>query len=566
MKELKIFCKNTQQYIECEKGVKLSSLLGKIKLTLEGDPLVALVDNQLKSLDYQIYNPHDVEFIDIFHMDGRRTYIRTLSFVLQKAVKELYPHHKLSLDYSLPSGLYGEIREIEENSNSIFAPKLLSEMDLNLIKKRMEKIIASDIPFEVKKISNREAQEIFINNNQPEKAKIVETSHKNYVSVYYLDGYPDTFYGPLMPSTGYIKVWDLKSYYNGFCLQATDMNNPTKTPMMIAQQKISDVFKENSDWCQIMDVDGLGTLNNVVREGNIVSLIQIVEALHEKKYAEIAKEIYARRDRVKVILISGPSSSGKTTTSKRISLHTKVLGLNPRVIELDNYFVSREKTPKDENGEYDFESLYALDLDLFNEQINQLLEGQSVELPRFDFVKGDRVYEGNVISLGEKDILIIEGIHALNPLLTDRIPEESKFKIYVSALTSLSLDENNNISTSDNRMMRRMVRDNQFRGIKPENTINMWPSVRRGEVKNIFPFQENADIVFNSSLLYELPLLKYYAEPLLRRIPITSEAYPDAIRILKFLSLVEAMSPQEIAAIPPTSIIKEFIGGSSFTY
>ena len=343
------------------------------------------------------------------------------------------------------------------------------------------------------------------------------------------------------------------------------MTDFCKVMPMKRQGKIAAALKEYSDWCSIINIGSIGTLNKAVKDGKAVSIINLAESLHERNYARIADRIYAERGLKRIVMIAGPSSSGKTSSSLRIALQCKVLGLKPKVIELDNYFVDREHTPKDEDGNYDFESLYAMDLEFLNKQLNELLEGKEVEVPRFDFKTGNRIFEGNKLRLEDKDILIMEGIHALNPEMTSAVDDSRIFRVYVSALTSLNIDENNNMSTSDNRLLRRMVRDNRVRGITPEETIMRWNSVRRGESKNIFPFQENADALFNSALIFELPMLKYYAEPLLRRIAPNSPAYTEAVRLLKFLDYIVELQPSEIAAIPPTSIMREFIGGQTLT-
>jgi uridine kinase len=408
-----------------------------------------------------------------------------------------------------------------------------------------------------------EATRLFDANGQQEKINLLHSTGKLLCSVYFLDGQADTFYGPLVSSTGCLQTFDLMSFSKGFCLQyPMDGNSGKLTPMM-EQDKLAKALKEHSDWCAIMGVKGVGSLNKVVKAGRIVDLINLSEALHERKYAEIADMIYERRSDVKIVFIAGPSSSGKTSTSKRLAIQCRILGLNPKVIELDNYFVDRDHTPKDENGDYDFEALEAMDLAFLGQQLNDLLDGKSVEIPKFDFKAGQRCFNGNFMKLEDKDILIMEGIHALNPAMIPGIDSSKVFRVYASALTSLSIDENNNISTADNRMLRRMIRDNRTRGIVPEDTIMRWASVRRGENKNIFPFQENADAIFNSAHIFELPVLKYYAEPLLRRILPSSPAYTEATRMLKFLSYIVELSPSEIAAIPPTSILREFIAGQT---
>ena len=533
------------------------------KTGVEYPVLAALVDHKLKELDYRLSMSHEVEFIGYNHPDGRRTYLRSLCFVLQNAVRELFPDKVLIIDHSLPSGLYCNICDVELREDGRRVPILLSDADLAAIKKRMHEIVDADMPFVKKKMEASAAEALFEKNNQPDKAELQKSLGKFICSVYFLDGQVDTFHGPLLPSTGYLKVFDLLPFANGFCLQFPSEGDFSKVIPVKTQSKIAATLAAYSDWCSIVRVNGIGTLNRAITEGNAVRLINLSEALHERKYAAIADQIFARRDKVKAVFIAGPSSSGKTSSSLRLALQCRVLGMVPKVIELDNYFVDREHTPKDSDGNYDFEALEAMDLKLLNSQLNDLFAGEEVELPKFDFKEGRSVPSGKRISLGDKEILIMEGIHALDPAMVPDVDNSRIFRVYASALTSLNIDENNNISTSDNRLLRRMVRDNRVRGITPEETIMRWQSVRRGENRNIFPFQENADASFNSALLYELPMLKYYAEPLLRRIAPSSPAYTEAIRLLKFLDYIVALSPDEIAAIPPTSIMREFIGGQT---
>lgn len=533
------------------------------KTGVEYPVLAALVDHKLKELDYRLSMSHEVEFIGYNHPDGRRTYLRSLCFVLQNAVRELFPDKVLIIDHSLPSGLYCNICNVELREDGRRVPVRLNDTDLAAIKKRMHEIVDADMPFIKKKMEASAAEALFEKNNQPDKAELQKSLGKFICSVYFLDGQVDTFHGPLLPSTGYLKVFDLLPFANGFCLQFPSEGDFSKVIPVKTQSKIAATLAAYSDWCSIVRVNGIGTLNRAITEGNAVRLINLSEALHERKYAAIADQIFARRDKVKAVFIAGPSSSGKTSSSLRLALQCRVLGMVPKVIELDNYFVDREHTPKDSDGNYDFEALEAMDLKLLNSQLNDLFAGKEVELPKFDFKEGRSVPSGKRISLGDKEILIMEGIHALDPAMVPDVDNSRIFRVYASALTSLNIDENNNISTSDNRLLRRMVRDNRVRGITPEETIMRWRSVRRGENRNIFPFQENADASFNSALLYELPMLKYYAEPLLRRIAPSSPAYTEAIRLLKFLDYIVALSPDEIAAIPPTSIMREFIGGQT---
>ena len=559
MENISVYIENTSEQV----AVPMGTTLKEISESVGGNILAALVDNKLKSLDYKVINPHNVRFIDYGHPDGRRTYIRSLCFVLQKVVHEMFPDKVLAIDYALPSGHYCEIRErkvLEDGRPHVY---FVTDAELEAIQARMKEIVAADLPFTKKMMAMDDAAELFEANGQREKARLLKTLGRFHYNVYWLDGLADTFYGPLTTSTGCLTTFDISGFNDGFCLQYPMDGDPGKVLPMKRQSKLATALKEHSDWCSVMGVKGVGTLNRKVLSGEIVDLINLSEALHERKYADIADQIYARRGSVKIVFIAGPSSSGKTSTSKRLAIQCRILGLNPKVIELDNYFVDREFTPRDEKGEYDFEALGAMDLDFLGKQLNELLEGREVEIPRFDFKEGRRYFNGDMMQLHEKDILIMEGIHALNPAMIPGVDSSKVFRVYASALTSLSIDENNNISTSDNRMLRRMIRDNRTRGVIPEETIMRWQSVRRGENRNIFPFQENADAVFNSAHIFELPVLKYYAEPLLRRISPNSPAYTEASRMLKFLDYIVALSPAEIAAIPPTSILREFIAGQT---
>lgn len=566
METIQIFCENTSSLHDVRPGAKLSELCKTINHKCQYRALGAIVDNQLKELSYSVYSPHIIKFIDLSHPDGRRMYIRSLSFLAQRCALDLFPEHRLTFNYSLPSGLYGEIIEKKKGEDGKYKALGLSAEQVALLKSKMEEYVELDLPFIKKKLPKDIASSIFRENGYQAKAILAEESKQYFISTYYLDGYADTYYGPLLDSTGYLNLFDVIPYSNGFCLQAPSTSEPWKVADYKYQDKLNEIFKEHSEWNDILGIESLAHLNKAVSIGKTAPLIQIAEALHERKYANIADMIYSRREQVKLVLIAGPSSSGKTTSSNRIAIQCRTLGLNPIVLEMDNYFVSRDKTPLDENGEYDFESLYAMDLEFLNMQLNDILAGKEVELPKFDFVKGERFPSGKKIRMTDKDILIMEGIHALNKELTKDLDQSKLFRIYVSALTSLSLDENNVISTTDCRLLRRMVRDARTRGVSPEETILRWPSVRRGEEKNIFPFQENADVMFNSSLIFELPLLKYYAEPHLNRIPVTSPAYTESVRMLKFLSHITPLTPEEIVAVPPTSVLREFIGGSSIKY
>ena len=569
MKDIRVYCKNTQEYWQVAPGTELVELRKK----LGSEACAAYVDNQLKELGYPLYMPHSIEFLDYTHPDGRRCYKRSIYMLLQKAVKELFPGKQLILDYTLPNGGYGELVDAPSSDNPCDSLKIrmesiteLSEEEIYRIKVRMQEIVAADLPIVKKKLGNQEAVEIFTANRQYDKARLVKELGHFFVSVYFIGDYADTFYGPMLHSTGEIKKFNLIKHNKGLCVQFPSYMPPHEISTVKYQDKLFNVFKENHTWCNILGVKDIPSVNKAITSGYSKKIIQVAEALHERKYAAIADLIYKRKDDVKLVLLAGPSSSGKTTTSMRIALQLKVLGLNPIVLAMDNYFVNREDTPKDAQGNYDFECLGAMDLELLNTQLNQLFNGEEVDVPVFNFAKGQREYKGNKMRMKPNDILIMEGIHALNPALTQGIESKKKFRIYASALTSLSIDENNSVSTTDNRMLRRMVRDNNFRGTSAEETIMRWDKVHDGEYKNIFPYQENADAMFNSSLIYELPLLKHYAEPLLRRIPPASPAYAESLRLLKFLSYIVEMTPAEHAAVPPTSVMREFIGGSTLDY
>lgn len=566
METIDIYCTNTSEHYEFDRFTTLKEMSDRILggvLPDGGRILAAYCDNQLKGLSYKPLQEMTVEFLSYSNPNGHRTYTRSLCFVLQNAVKDLFPDKWLRIDYSLPGGLYCEIREKEVLEDGRPAVCRISADDIARIREKMRETVAADLPFVKVKMSTEDACKLFRQNGFPEKVKLMESLGRFHCSVYYLDGRADSYHGPLLPSTSYLDVFDLEAFNQGFCLKFP-MPGAGRSLLPLARQSIiADALKEHSDKCAIIGVSNLGTLNRAIQEGWAVKLINLCETNHERSYSTIAQAISDRRDSVKIVFIAGPSSSGKTSSSLRLALHCKVLGLNPKVIELDNYFVNREHTPKDENGDYDFESLHAMDLALLNRDLNALVKGEEIDIPRYNFKTGERHYDGKRMRLEENDILIMEGIHALNPEMVPGVDASRIFRVYVSALTSLSIDENNNISTSDNRLLRRMVRDNRVRGISPEETITRWRSVRRGESRNIFPFQENADAVFNSALLFELPMLKYYAEPLLWRISPVSPAFPEASRLLKFLDSIVALSPEEIAAIPPTSILREFIGGQT---
>ena len=556
MKQITITLASSGEKISMEVGSTLASIAPKTvtdpKTGKEYPVLAALCDHKLKSLDYEVFAPHSIEFVGFNHPDGRRTYLRSLSFLAQRAARTLFPDRKFKINHSLPSGLYCKLRGERITDEQIMA-----------LREEMRSLVARDLPFTMKVLPANEAIELFESQNQDLKADLIRTVGQFYCKVNYLDGVADNFYGALVPSTGYLEVFDLMPFHHGFCLMYPSDDDITKTIVRQKQMKLTATLKDYGHWCKTTGVVSVGALNRRLLGGGAVELINLCEARQERAYGALADRIYAQRDHVKIVFIAGPSSSGKTSSSLRVAQQCKVLGLNPKVIELDNYFVERERTPLDSDGNLDFEALEAMDLELLGQHLNDLLEGKEVEIPRYDFKQGRPFFEGNMMHLEENDILVMEGIHALDPNMVPSVDQSRIFRIYASALTSLKLDENCCISTTDNRLLRRMVRDNRVRGITPEDTILRWPSVRRGEGKHIFPFQENADAQFNTALLYELPMLRYYAEPLLRRILPSSPAFSEARRLLKFLDFIVALQPQEIEAIPPTSIMREFIGGQT---
>lgn len=551
-----IFCVNDGRHYPVEEGYMIAALAPEKvtdpKTGKEYPVLAALVDHKLKSLDAKVFEPHQIEYVGFNHPDGRRTYIRSLSFLAQRAVRNLFPDKVFKINHSLPSGMYCKFRACR-----------ITDEEIKQLKEEMRRLVQLDLPFTREKMLATDAEAIYEAQNQHLKAGLQRSLGRYSCSVYFLDGVADTFYGPLVPSTGYLKVFDLMPFHHGFCLQYPSDEDISRPIPRQKQIKLTNTLKDYGYWCKTTGVVGVGALNHLLMEGKAVELINLCEARQERKYAEVADKIYAERERLKIVFLAGPSSSGKTSSSLRVAQQLKVLGMNPKVIELDNYFVERERTPLDEDGNYDFEALEAMDLKLLGDQLNALLKGEEVELPRYDFKQGRPFFEGKRMHLEENDILVMEGIHALDPDMVPSVDQSRIYRVYASALTSLKLDENCCISTTDNRLLRRMVRDNRTRGIIPEETILRWPSVRRGENRYIFPFQENADTQFNSALLYELPLLKYYAEPLLRRIRPDSPAYAEATRLLTFLDYIVALQPSEIAAIPPTSILREFIGGQT---
>jgi len=551
---IQIICQNNKLKKEYALGTTLAEIANDLKVSLEFPILGAFVNNKLKELSYNIYKPKTVEFIDITHPEGVRMYVRSLSFVLQKAVNEVIPDRRLKIEHSVSKGFYCEVEGMNGSLNIdvIFA-----------IGEKMREIIKADFSFDRYEILSTEAIELFEKNELTEKALLFKSRPQLYSSVYCLEGTIDYFYGYLVPSTGYLKVFDLVKYYDGMLLIIPKAENPNECSEIVIQDKLFEIFREYKNWGEILNVGYIGNINQIVKKKKASELIQISEALQEKKLAYIADNISQKEQHPKLILISGPSSSGKTTFAQRLAVQLKVAGLNPVTLSLDNYFVNRENTPLDKNGEYDFEALEAIDIDLLNNNLVSLFKGEEVQLPKFSFQTGQRGYNGNYLKIDEKTIIIAEGIHALNPQLTPRIADNDKYRIYVSALTTVSLDNHNRIPTTDTRLVRRIVRDFRYRGYSALDTIDRWQSVRKGEDKYIFPFQENADSMFNTAVHYEAGVLKRYVEPILHEVPSNTSAYREALRLLKFFSYVVPIPDEEI---PPTSILREFLGGSSFKY
>ncbi len=553
-KNIKIYCKNTGIEKEYPVGTSLQSIITDQNISLPMPILGARVNNKIKELDYCIFKPKIVEFFDFSNIDGQRMYTRSLCFMLIKAVKEILPNCHLFIDHNISDSLYCRLM-IGDNE---YIP---TENEVLALKDKMKTLCEQKIPFERKEILSSQAADLFSSMGMEDKTDLFKNRSRIFSSVYYLDGQADYFYGYLVPHTGYINSFDLTKYYNGILLRYPTGKN-FEIPELKKQEKLFDIFQEESHWYKLLGFSTVSSLNRLAENNKASSLIKISEALHEKKLAEIAERIKSAGN-IKLVLIAGPSSSGKTTTSKRLCVQLAVVGLKPVQISLDNYFVNRVDTPKDENGEYDFECLEALDYKKFNEDMIDMMAGKTVELPVYSFEKGERIYKGDFMTAEPDTVFVVEGIHGLNPKLSEMIPNNRKFKIYVSALTQLNIDSHNRIQTTDNRLLRRIIRDYQYRHYSAEDTLKRWPGVRRGEDKNIFPFQEEADVMFNSALPYELGVIKNYVEPVLGSVCETSPEYSEAQRLIKLLTYFKEIPVNEI---PPTSILREFLSGSSFHY
>ncbi len=554
MKNVEIFCKNTQSWHEYPMGTSLLEICSDLNIQTKNRICGAIVNNQVRELSFRVVKNKQIEFIDFSHHDGMRLYTRSLMFVLYAAIKEVLPHVSLQIQNGIANGSFCELNGFERE---------ITKNDIQIIIQEMKKLIEQDIPFVKKTMLTTDVVDLLMRQGLEEKAHLFEQQGKLFSSLYFLNDFANYFYGNLLPSTGYISNFGLAPYFNGLLLRIPHRKDFSKLRRMQKQPKLFEIFQEQKKWAEILNVSTIGHLNDLALQNDGGQIIKISEALHEKKIAEIANEIYSRSDEAKVVLIAGPSASGKTTFSKRLSVQLAVNGLRPFQISLDNYFVDRENTPLDEFGEYDFESLQAIDVEFFNKQLIDLMNGKEIRIPKFDFHQGKRIKNGKKLKLLPGDILVVEGIHGMNPGLLTQVQAKNTYRIFISALTQISFDEHTHISTADNRLLRRMIRDSKYRGYAAAETLKRWPSVRRGEERNIFPYQENADVMFNSATLYELAVLKKYAEPILKMVTENRQEYSEAIRLLKFLSYFKPIDDEEI---PPTSLLREFLGGSSFAY
>ena len=549
---IKIRCKNNKNKLEIAIGSTLSDIFSISGVEMEHGPVVAKVNNRVTGLGLRLYHNSDVEYLDLCSSSGSRTYTRTLFFVLCKAVRDLFSTSNVVIDIPVSNGYFCDLQ----------IGRAITPKDVDAVRKRMQEIIDANLPIRRHECTTEEAVKVFKEKGTDSKVKLLLSTGDIYTVYYTLDDYADYYYGALLPRTGMLRLFGLEPYYDGMLLRIPALNDPTVLGEMIKQDKMFGIFKEHHRWQKILGISTVGDFNDVVLKGHTTFLINLAEALQEKKIAHIAEEI-AKRDGVRMVLIAGPSSSGKTTTCKRISIQLVCNGLKPIPISLDDYFVDREFTPRDEKGDYDFESIHALNIELLNKQLEALFKGEEVELPRYNFQKGKSEKSGKKLRMGENDILVIEGIHALNPELTTHIPEELKFRVYASALTTILLDTHNYIPTTDNRLLRRIVRDDKYRGVTAQETIRRWPSVRAGEQKWIFPYQENADEMFNTAMIYELAVIKRQALQLLERVPQNVDEYSEAYRLCKFLRYFMDIPEGDM---PHTSLLREFLGGSSFTY
>ena len=549
-----IYCKNNNTYKDVPIGSSLLDIYTAVGAPLRYRPMNAQVNNKTESLNFRCWQPKDIEFIDYTQLSGLRTYVRSLCHIFSKAVYDIWPTATLNLEHPVSKGYYCVIHN----------GKNIDLETIEKIKKRMWELIDADLPFLHKSVRTVDAAVLFRERGMNDKARLIETAGLPYTSYYELEGYINFFYGCLTPSTGYIQLFDLEPYMDGVLLRIPKQTDPMELQPVIKQDKMFEAYKEHLTLQRTVGLDNVGDLNLAIEKGRSQDIILVSEAMQEKQVAKIAEKIAdGYKEGIRIVLISGPSSSGKTTFCKRLQVQLTTNLLHPVGISLDDYFLNREDTPKVEHGEYDFESLYALDLPYFNKDLKKLLSGEEIELPSFNFESGRRIFKGKKLKLRENSILVIEGIHALNPELTEFIDDKYKYRVYVSVLTSISLDNHNWIPTTDNRLLRRIIRDYRFRGYSAEDTINRWPSVRRGEDKWIFPYQENADAMFNSAMLYELAALRKFAEPILAQVPESNKANAEAYRLLRFLRYFNYIPTEDL---PGTSLLREFLGGGSFKY
>nr|WP_314519050.1 nucleoside kinase [uncultured Prevotella sp.] len=549
---LHIRCKNNKKSLKVPMGSTLSDVFKEINLQMPYGPVSAKVNNKVEGLHYRLYHNKDVEYLDLHTQSGIRTYTRSLFLVLCKAVHDLYSRSEVIIDIPVSNGYYCNLK----------LGHAITAEDVNRIRTRMQEIVNAHLPIQRFETTTEEAIDMFSKLGDEQKAKLLKSSGTLYTVYYVLDDYKDYYYGSMLTNTSQLYLFGLEPYFDGVLLRIPSVQDPSQLGALIRQDKMFEVFKEHHRWQSLLGIKTVGDFNEAVGNGEATNLINVSEALQEKKISQIADKIAAKKD-IKVVLIAGPSSSGKTTFCKRLSVQLLASGVKPVQISLDDYFVNREETPKDEQGEYDYESIYALNIPLINEQFNALFNGQEVELPKYNFQTGSSEKSGNKLHLEENNVLVVEGIHALNPTLTAQIPDDKKFKIYASALTTILLDNHNYIPTTDNRLLRRIVRDYKYRGCSAQETIRRWPSVRAGENKWIFPYQEQADVMFNTAMLFELAVIKPQAEEVLEQVPENCEEYAEAYRLRKFLKY---FSPLPFRDLPPTSLLREFLGGSSFKY
>ena len=550
--QIKIRCKNNKKSVNIRIGSTLSEIFSQLGLEMEYGPISAKVNNKVEGMHYRVYKPKDIEFLDMHSASGIRAYTRSVFFVLCKAAHDLWKDCTVIIDIPISNGYYVNLKLGRE----------VTPDDVNELRQRMQQLIDARLPIHRFESTTEEAIEMFRQGGSMSKVKLLENSGRLYTTYYDLDGYKDYYYGTLLTNTKQIYLFGLEYYFDGILLRLPSRTDPSKLGAFIRQDKMFEIFKEHHRWQEILGLRTVGDLNKAISDGHTNKLIQLSEALQEKKIAQIADEI-AKRKTVKMVLIAGPSSSGKTTTCKRLSIQLAVNGIYPVGISLDDYFLDRDQTPRDENGDYDFEHLHALNIPLLNEQMNALFRGEEIELPRYNFQLGKSEKSGKKLKLKGNEVLILEGIHALNPELTAQIPNEQIFRVYASALTTILLDNHNYIPTTDNRLLRRIIRDHKYRGVNALGSIRRWASVRNGENRWIFPYQENADAIFNSAMLFELAVIKQQAEPLLEQVPENCEEHAEAYRLLKFLHYIKPIPEDQI---PPTSLLREFLGGSSFEY